>query len=135
MTWKPGQSGNPAGRTPTLRNFMADLRKAHIEPHMPEILGKVVEAAKQGDTAAAKLLLDRTYPQMKSVAPTSEVAVDPNAPLAVQAREVVAAMARGEISTDEAAALLSAISHAGKVIESDELAKRIEALEQRSKSA
>ncbi len=45
--WKPGQSGNPSGRPPGT-GHVAKLR-ASIAVHVPEIIGQLVEAAKDGD--------------------------------------------------------------------------------------
>jgi len=55
--FKPGQSGNPAGR-PKDKTPATLLRKAIVDD-MPEIVSKLVELAKQGDIQVAKILMDR----------------------------------------------------------------------------
>ncbi|WP_320415827.1 DUF5681 domain-containing protein [Methylomonas montana] len=54
--FKPGQSGNPAGR-PKDKTPATLLRKS-ILGDMPDVLKKLVELAKGGDVAAAKVLID-----------------------------------------------------------------------------
>ena len=50
--WKPGESGNPAGRRPG-SGKVAELRES-IAEHIPEIVSRLVEAAKGGDVGAAR---------------------------------------------------------------------------------
>ena len=65
-TWKPGQSGNPAGKKPGTKNKLTLYREAVLmkqEKKMlqefPEIIGVLMEKAKQGDMTAMKLYLER----------------------------------------------------------------------------
>ena len=61
--FKAGVSGNPKGR-PKNKTPATLLRKSIVEA-MPDIILKLVEQAKEGDTAAAKILLDRCCPTLK----------------------------------------------------------------------
>ena len=63
----PGQSGNPNGR-PKGTGTVAKLREA-IQEEMPEIIDAVVSAAKAGDISAAKILIDKVIPTLKSINP------------------------------------------------------------------
>src|SRR5262245_1714297 len=62
--WKPGESGNPAGRKPGT-GHVASLR-ASIAEHVPQIIDKLVESALAGDVASARLLLERVVPPLKA---------------------------------------------------------------------
>lgn len=56
----PGQSGNPAGR-PKNKPTAVVIRN-HITRHLPEILEVLIQEARAGDVAAAKVLLDHACP-------------------------------------------------------------------------
>jgi hypothetical protein len=124
--WKPGQSGNPKGR-PKGTGKIGKLRESIAEA-LPDILGALVERARTGDTAAAKLLLERTLPPVKPIELPEALPLE-GATLTDQGRAVLRLLAAGEIGPMQAAALLSAIGQLGRVIEIDDLARRIEALE------
>ena len=124
--WKPGQSGNPAGRKPGTGE-VAKLRAA-IAEHVPAIVARLTEAALAGDVAAARLLLERTIAPLKA----SEVPVSismPASPLAAQGRAVMAGVANAGLAPGQGAALLASLGSLAKLIEADELERRIEALE------
>jgi hypothetical protein len=63
MGWKKGESGNVLGRPPGTGE-VASLRAA-LAQHLPDVISALVEAAKKGDTAAAKLILERTIPALR----------------------------------------------------------------------
>ena len=124
--WKPGQSGNPAGRKPGTGE-VAKLRAA-IAEHVPAIVARLTEAALAGDVAAARLLLERTVAPLKA----SEVPVSiamPDGPLADQGRAVMAGVANAGLAPGQGAALLASLGALAKLVEADELERRICALE------
>ncbi|EIC23791.1 DUF5681 domain-containing protein [Thiorhodovibrio frisius] len=98
MPWKPGQSGNKTGRPRGSINF-AKLRKA-IADDIPEILEAMVAAAKGGDVAAAKLLLDRALPPLKPVAPTFPLDLSGGPSEAFE--RIVEAVSKGQLPLDTA---------------------------------
>ena len=124
--WKPGQSGNPAGRTPGV-GPIAKLRVA-IEKDLPDIIKTLVTSAKSGDVGAARLLLERVLPPIKAMEQTSPIAL-PNGSLADQGRAVVAAVGAGSLAPSQAAQLLGGLGALAKLIETDELVDRVAALE------
>lgn len=124
--WKPGESGNPAGRKPGTGE-VAKLRAA-IAEHLPGIVAQLVEAAKAGDVQAARLLLERVIPPVKAAEVAQAVAL-PGETLTDQGRAVLAAIAGGELAPGQGAVLLSAIGSLARVAEVDELQARIVALE------
>lgn len=125
-TWKPGQSGNPKGRSPG-SGEVAKIRAA-IAAEVPAILKTLVEQALAGDTQAARLLLERTVPALKPAEQAQAIAL-PAGSLTEQGRAILAAVAGAELAPGQGAALLGAIGALARVAEIDELAQRIEALE------
>ena len=123
--FKPGQSGNPKGR-PKNKTPATLLRKSIIDD-MPDIILKLVEQAKEGDTAAAKILLDRCVPSLKPQAMAINLPV--NGTLAEQGGEIIRATLSGQIPPDIGSQLITALANQSKIIEIDELTKRIEILE------
>ena len=129
--WKAGESGNPAGRKPGTGDT-AKLRASMAE-HVPALVAVLLERAKAGDIGAARLLLERTVAPLKAAEQAAPLAL-PAGNLADQGRAVVAAIAAGELAPSQGAALLASIATLAKLIEVDELARRIEVLEARSES-
>ena len=123
--FQPGVSGNPKGK-PKDKTPATLLRKSIIDD-MPEIILKLVEQAKNGDTAAAKILLDRCCPALKPQAMAINLPV--NGSLAEQGGEIIRATLSGLIPPDVGAQLITALSNQGKLVEIDQLTQRIEALE------
>ena len=64
-SWKPGQSGNPAGRPPGVGE-VSKLRAA-IGERMPELLAAMMSKALEGDVGAARLLLERAIAPLKGI--------------------------------------------------------------------
>lgn len=125
--WQPGQSGNPNGRKPGTGE-VAQLR-ASIAARVPDILAKLIEQATVGDVQAARLLLERVLPPVKPVEMVVEMPLAEGG-LSEQARQLLSAAAGGALPPDQAASLISALAAVAKITETDELAKRIERLEQ-----
>ena len=130
--WKPGQSGNPKGRPPGTGE-VAKMRAA-IAGNVPAILESLTTAALAGDVQAARLLLERALPPIKPVEQSQPLSL-PDGTLTEQGRAVLASVAAGELAPGQGAALLGAIGTLARVSEVDELARRIEALEDRHGNA
>lgn len=125
MAFKKGQSGNPAGRavgtTPG-----AMIRKA-IELKADDILQSVINAAIGGDMQACKMLLDRITPILKTQSLPVNLPIRET--LSQQGGEVIEATMTGQIPPDVGSQLISALANQIKIVELDELTKRIEVLE------
>ena len=124
--WKPGESGNPAGRKKG-SGEVAKIR-ASISAAVPGILAALMTRALDGDTGAARLLLERAIAPLKA-AEQAETLSLPDGTLTQQGRAVLACVARGELAPTQGAALLGAIGTLARVTEIDEMAARITALE------
>ena len=120
-----GVSGNPKGRKKG--TTAAHLLRKSIADDMPEIILKLVEQAKNGDTAAAKILLDRCCPALKPQALAINLPV--NGSLAEQGGEIIRATLSGNIPPDIGSQLITALAAQSKIIEIEELTQRIIALE------
>lgn len=126
--WKKGQSGNPAGR-PRGSGEVSKLRAA-IADRVPELLAKLMTQALEGDTSAARLLLERAVAPLKATEQPQAVNLAGDS-LTDQGRAVLASVAAGELAPGQGAALLSGIATLARVSEIDELAARVAALEQK----
>jgi len=123
--WQKGQSGNPAGRSPRA----AQLRQL-LDPHKETLVARCIDMALGGDAVAMRLCLERIAPPPKpESAPVQIPGLVAAKSMSDKARAVVDAVGAGVISPDAGAALLGAIASASKIIETDELAARIAALE------
>jgi len=126
--WKPGESGNPAGRKPGTGD-VAKIRAA-IADRVPELLAKLMAQALEGDTAAARLLLERAIAPLKAAEQPQALTL-PDGSLTDQGRAVLACVAAGELAPGQGAALLGAIGTLARVTEVDELAARVAELEKK----
>lgn len=109
--WKTGQSGNPKGR-PTGTGQVATLR-ASISAALPDVIDALVTRAKEGDVAAARLLLKRTIPPLRP----SISSLDGG----VTAEAVALAVADGQLSARDAAVLLELPKALGNVRRAEKL--------------
>ena len=124
--WKAGESGNPAGRKPG-SGEVAEMRAA-MAMHVPAVLTVLVQRAMAGDIGATRLLLERTIAPLKASEEMARLALT-DGTLTEQGRAVLAAVAAGELSPGQGAALLASLGALAKLTEADELERRIAALE------
>jgi hypothetical protein len=130
MKYQKGESGNPAGRPKGIPDKRSALRTL-LEPHAEELVQKVVDLAKQGDTAALRICIDRLIPAVKAKDTPVEIG-DLDGSLADQGRTVLDALSTGTITPDEANALMQAVAAQARIVEVDELEKRVAELEARN---
>ena len=122
-----GASGNPRGRPPILS---PELRE-RLDRATPEIIDKVVEKALGGDLTAAKIILDRTAPISKqsSASVSIPALAQTGTTLADKAGAILSSIALGDCPADVGAVLMQSITALVRIIEVEELEKRIAALE------
>jgi hypothetical protein len=129
--FQPGKSGNPRGRPkglPDRRNELRDL----ITPHVPELLGKAIELAKGGDVNALRLLLDRSVPPLKQASHARPFDLGDGKQLADLGRAILKAVSTGDLTPDIGRELIDALSAQCKLIEVDEIMRRLEAIENKA---
>jgi hypothetical protein len=110
MRFQPGQSGNPAGRPPGSLNKKTLAVEAAMAERAEEIVNNVMDRAKNGESAAMRLTMDRLAPTGRNRPIAIELPViktpeDAEAALAV----VTAELAAGSLTIGEASALISLI--------------------------
>lgn len=131
MAFKKGESGNPAGRKRGVPNKATDLRK-YLEPHAEELLGKLVELAKEGNMNALRLVVERLLPPKKE----NRISVDlPDVSTVSGCCDaqgaILAAVASGDLLLTEGDALSGLVENRRKALETKEIAERLSILEER----
>ena len=124
-TFKKGVSGNSKGRE-SGKKASAKLRKA-IETEANDIIKVLVKQAKDGDIQAAKILLDKTVPSLKPQALPINIPVGETLP--DTGSNVVDAAMTGNIPPDIGAQLIRALTDQSKLVELEEISKRLTRLE------
>ncbi|KQZ80895.1 hypothetical protein ASD64_11425 [Mesorhizobium sp. Root157] len=130
--FKPGQSGNPKGRRAGTRSKALLALDALAEGEANKIAQAMIDKAKEGDTTAGRMLLERIWPVRKGRGISfelPEVAKADELPDAIA--KVTRQVADGDISPDEGAAIVSLLEAHRRAIETSDLAARVEALEER----
>lgn len=123
--FKPGQSGNPKGRTPG-KTPAAALRKA-IAKEIPAILAIVIAQAKAGDMNAAKILIDKIIPTLKPQSLPVEIELGKDA--VESGDNIITAILSGEIAPDVGSMLVKTLADQSKLVEMLDISKRVEVLE------
>lgn len=128
--FKPGQSGNPAGRKKGARNKVTMAVAELLDGQYEAITQAAVDKALEGDTVAMRLCLDRIAPAKKD----GPVSIDlppiktvQDAVLASQA--VLSAVANGEVTPDEAGRIMALLATHKQLVETGDIEQRIEKLE------
>lgn len=128
MAFKKGTSGNPAGRPRDTRT--AELREL-LRSESGALIAKAVELAKDGDTTALRLCLERILPPLKGKDTAVSIPSLADAhTLSEKGQAVLDAAAEGAITPTEAATFMQGLAGLSRVIETDELERRIRALEE-----
>jgi hypothetical protein len=127
----PGRSANPSGKkrgTKNRRTVIAEKLLAGVD--VAAILAKLERQAKKGDTAAARLILDRALPARRGLPIAIKLPAIATAADCVTAMSVVmGALASGRISTIEASELSNVIDATRRTIETIDLETRLAAIE------
>ena len=128
--FKPGQSGNPAGKAKGTRHRVTVLAEKLMEDEAAEVVKAVIAAAKTGDMTAARLVLDRISPPRKGRPVVFDLpSVETTADVLTALGAVVRAVADGTLTPDEAGSVAGLLEMKRKAIETVEIEARIAALE------
>jgi hypothetical protein len=104
--FREGQSGNPEGRRPGSRNRASLVLDALADGEAGAVLEAMVRRAKEGDLRAAELVLARAWPVRKGRPVVLDLpSVSTASGAAAAFAEVLAALAEGRLTTEEAGAV------------------------------
>ena len=125
-----GQSGNAAGRPKGARGHSNLLVEAMMQDEAGAVVRSVISAAKDGDMSAARLVLERIAPARKSrpvcfALPPIATAAD----ILTALGAVLGAVAAGQLTPDEGAAVAGLVETQRRAIETIDLENRINILE------
>jgi len=122
---RPG-AGRPKG------SGQAAHYRAMLEPYADELIQRVVDLAMDGDKAALKLCFDRLCAPLR---PTDRLikidGMEDTKELSDKGEIILNQVAMGEVTPAEASNLMRAITSQARIIEVDELERRVAELEQK----
>ncbi|GGC34037.1 hypothetical protein GCM10011371_21770 [Novosphingobium marinum] len=128
--FKPGKSGNPAGKRPGTRHKVTQAVEALLEGEHEALTRKAIEKAMEGDTVALRLCLDRIAPPRKDAPVSFDLPAIRTAGDTVTASSaLLEAVAVGEVTPDEAGRLMALLTAHKALVETGDLEARITALE------
>lgn len=130
--WKPGQSGNPSGKPKGCKNHATRAAQALIDGQAGALVRKAIELALAGDGPVLRAVLDRLCPAKRDAPilvtlPKIESAAD----LPAVTAAVIEAVAKGQLTPSEAAALAGLVETHRKALEIANIEVRLAALEGR----
>jgi hypothetical protein len=128
--FKPGQSGNPAGRPRGSRNATTVALETLLDGKAEALTSKAVELALKGDMTALRLCMDRILPPRKDRPVTFDLPpIKCASDAASVTSAVLTAVASGEITPADAGEIGKLVEAYVKAFETAELAERLERLE------
>jgi hypothetical protein len=127
-------SGNPAGRPKGSRHAALLHLDALGAEGAADVLKKVLEGAKGGDMRAAEILLRRLWPERKGRTIGMDLPVpESSADLVKATAAIVDAVASGDVTPEEGAAVAAIVETHRRAIETEDLERRLAALEEAQK--
>lgn len=133
--WQKGHTGNPHGRPRNTRSQLAATLDAAAETDAPAVYEAIRDAAIKGDVAAQSLLMGRWWPLVKrthvdlSDLPSVETAAD----IGRACAHIVARVANGEMTLEEALGLSELLERLQKSLLAVDFEARLVALEEASR--
>ncbi|AJR22518.1 DUF5681 domain-containing protein [Sphingobium sp. RSMS] len=132
--FKPGVSGNPAGKPAGARHKITRAIEALLDKDHEALTRKAIEKALEGDMVALRLCLDRLAPPRKDAPVSIALPAVRSAADAVEASAaILASVAAGEITPDEAGRVMALLTAHKSIVEAGDHEARIAALEARAK--
>jgi len=133
--FKPGQSGNPAGKPRGTRNWATRAVLALLDGEGEALTRKCVEMALGGDTTALRLCLERLCSPRKDnpivLVGMPKIKCEADLPKATAA--ILTAVTKGTITPSEGQALAGLVEAHRKSLETADIEARLTALEMKEK--
>jgi hypothetical protein len=130
MTFQPGQSGNPAGRPIGARGKAAILAEQLFEGEAENIIRAAIDAAKEGDTTAVRICLDRVAPRRRDRVVTFELPPLHSAASVLSAlADIAAAVSGGDLTPAEGEAISRLLDRYLRTLDHVEFEQRLAKLE------
>lgn len=129
--FQKGHSGNPNGRPPGARHKTTVAMEVLLDGEAEAILRTAIDKAKEGDTTALRLCLERVVPARRDrcirfAVPPIETAAD----AAKAAAALVTGVANGELTPAEAGELGRLIDNFVRALEAGDFEARLRRLEE-----
>jgi Family of unknown function (DUF5681) len=126
MTFKPGQSGNPAGRAVGSRNKKTLAAEALLFEHAQELVANLVTRAKRGEPAAMRLAMERIVPAGRGrPLPIELPPVRSTEDAQVAAGVIMDALKEGALSAREAVDLINVVGALTRLTGTIEYIKKV----------
>lgn len=130
--WKPGESGNPAGRKQGSRNRATVLAQAMIDGQGEELVQTAISLALTGDVPMLKALIERLVPPRKdSPVKVKLPSVKNAADLPAMTAALLEGVSKGALTPAEALAVAGLVEAHRKALEIEDIERRLTALEQK----
>jgi hypothetical protein len=131
MTFKPGQSGNPDGRPKGARNRATVAAERLLDGEADALTRKAIELAKEGDTTALRLCIERILPSRKDRPVSFNMPrIETLADSVRAAAAIASAVADGDLTPIEAAELSKVVEGYTRAVETADISARLLRLEQ-----
>lgn len=131
--WPKGVSGNPAGKPKGARHKTTMAVQALLDGEAEALTRKCIDLAKEGDTTALRLCMERIAPATKSRPVQVDLPAIETADDVLKAQgATIEAMASGQITPEEAATIAGVLDAKRKAIETVQLEERVAKLEQQT---
>lgn len=128
--WQPGQSGNPKCKPKGARHRLTVLTESLLSGEVEAIVRRLIDGALAGDATCLRLCVERLAPIRKDAPITLDI---PRLSKPVDVADAIAAIkfavAHGEITPSEGLTMANLMEVQRRVLETVDLAARIEALE------
>ena len=129
--FKPGQSGNPAGRPKGSRNKINLLAQAMVEEESPELVRSYIDGAKAGKPVAQRITGNVIFPPYRYRPVEIELpATDTPAGVAAAQSALVRHVAEGEICPEQGATVSKMLEATLRALEVADLDGRVRRLEE-----